>query len=65
MGNCFVNDICINNVTYIYSIIELRSTEVFQLSYSIDGMFSVDIPSDLPIPTELHSTELFVENEKS
>ena len=62
MGNGFVNDMCINIVTYI---IELGSTEVFLLSYSIDGVISVDIPLDLLIPTEMHSIELFVENEKS
>ena len=60
-----MNDICINNVTYIFSIIELRSKEVFPLSYSIDGMISVDIPLNLLIPMEMHSIELFVENEKS
>ena len=60
-----MNDICINNVTYIYSIIELRSTEVFPLSYSTDGMISVNIPLNLLIPMEMHTIELFVENEKS
>ena len=40
MGN-FVNDICINNVTYIYSIIKLRTAEVFPTIYSSIAILNI------------------------